>query len=55
MNADILLRMAQLQTLLDTIELLLYLRNEGSAAHHKQIDDMLNRLSNMAKTMELPK
>lgn len=47
-----MLRMAQLQTLLDTIELLMYLRNEGSSVHHKQIDDMLNRLTNMAKTLE---
>ena len=48
---DHLLRMAQLQTLLDVIELLLYLRSESSVAHHQRIDDAIMRLTNMSNTI----
>lgn len=46
-----MLRMAQLQTVLDAVQLLLYLRNEGSSVHHAQIDTMTKRLTNMAGTL----
>lgn len=51
MNADALLKMAQLQTLVDCLELLLNLRLACGVEHHKRIDEMTMRLSNMSKTL----
>lgn len=50
-DMDLMLKMAQAQTLLDVVELLLYLRSESSSVHHQRIDEMLGRLAIMAKTM----
>lgn len=51
MDEDVLLRMAQLQTVLDAIALLVYLRIESSSAHHQQIDDMIQRLTTMGASL----
>lgn len=48
---DIFIKMAQVQTVADAVELLLYLRNEGSSAHHARIDEMVQRLTTMATTL----
>lgn len=48
---DTVLKMAQLQTILDAIKLLEYLRIESSSQHYKQIDFMILRLTNMGKSL----
>jgi len=54
MNDDFsaaLLKRAKLQTILDCLELLQYLRTECSSTHYERIDDMILRLTNMAQTL----
>lgn len=49
---ETILKMAMAQTLLDTIELLMYLRAESSSAHHSRIDDMIQRLTTMGMSLQ---
>lgn len=50
MDENQLVRMAQLKTTLDAVELLAYLRTEVSSVHHAQIDEMIMRLTNMGRS-----
>jgi hypothetical protein len=39
------------ETIIDTLELLAYLRAESSNCHYQHIDEMINRLYNMLLTL----
>ncbi len=45
-----LLKRAQIETVIDCLELLIKLR-DGAARDEKQINDMINRMTNMAKSL----
>lgn len=51
MNADVILKMAQMQTLLDAVELLLKLRATAPAELHDKIDGMMQRLTTMGASL----
>lgn len=46
-----ILRKARWETAKDCVDLLKFLRQECSSAHHGQIDIMINRMQNMMKTL----
>lgn len=49
---DQIIKMAIVQTVIDTIELLVYLRGESSNVHYKQIDEMILRLTTMVQAIK---
>ncbi len=46
-----ILRKARWETVKDCVELLKYLKTESSSVYHIQIDQMINRMQNMMRTL----
>lgn len=46
-----ILRKARWETVKDCVDLLKYLKSESSSTHYQEIDNMINRMQNMMKTL----